>query len=178
MMLLGMALYKWGILSAQRSNQFYAKMILIGLIVGYAIITAGVYQNFQHVWFMDYSMFIGNQFNYVGSVLVALGYIGIIMIICRSDQLIQFKKLLASVGKMAFTNYILMSVLGMFIFYGNGLGLYGQVERSIQILIVFAIWILLLIISPLWLQKYRYGPLEWLWRMLSYWRKQPMIIEN
>lgn len=178
MMLLGMALFKWGVLSAERSNQFYTRIILIGLILGYAIITLGVYQNYQQNWLMDYSMFIGGQFNYVGSVLVALGYIGLIMLICKSEKFQKFKMLFASVGKMAFTNYILMSLLGMFIFYGNGLGLYGQVERSVQILIVFAIWIPMIVISPLWLKKFRYGPLEWLWRVLSYWRKQPMKIEN
>ena len=178
MMMLGMALYKWGVLSAQRSNKFYTKMILIGLVAGYAIIAVGVSQNFQHDWSMDYSMFIGNQFNYIGSILVALGYIGIIMLICKSDRLIRFKNLFASVGKMAFTNYILMSLIAMFIFYGNGLGLFGQVERSVQILIVIAIWVIILIISPLWLKKFRYGPLEWLWRVLSYWRKQPMKIIN
>ncbi len=176
MMLLGMALYRWGVLSAQRSNKFYTKMILIGLVAGYVIIAVGIYQNFQHNWIMDYSMFIGDQFNYIGSVLVALGYIGFIMLISKSAQFIRFKNLFASVGKMAFTNYILMSLIAMFIFYGNGLGLFGQVERSVQILIVFAIWVLLLIISPFWLKKFRYGPLEWLWRVLSYWRKQPMKI--
>ncbi len=174
MMLLGMALYKWGVLAAQRSNQFYTKMILIGLIAGYAISATGVYQNFQHNWIMDYSMFIGSQFNYIGSVLVALGYIGIIMLISKSAQFIKFNKLFASVGKMAFTNYILMSLIAMFIFYGNGLGLYGQVEHQFQILIVIAIWIIILILSPLWLKKFQYGPLEWLWRVLSYWRLQPM----
>lgn len=178
MMLLGMALYKWGVLSAQRSNKFYIKMILIGLIPGYAISALGVYQNFLHDWSMDYSMFIGSQFNYIGSVLVALGYIGIIMLICKSAQFIRFKNLFASVGKMAFTNYILMSLIAMFIFYGNGLGLYGQVEHQFQILIVTAIWIIILILSPLWLKKFQYGPLEWLWRVLTYWRLQPMKIKK
>ena len=155
---------------------FYVKMVLIGLVAGYAISATGVYQNFLHNWIMDYSMFIGSQFNYIGSVLVALGYIGVIMLICKSAQFIRFKNLFASVGKMAFTNYILMSLIAMFIFYGNGLGLYGQVEHQFQILIVIAIWIIILILSPLWLNKFRYGPLEWLWRVLSYWQKQPMKI--
>lgn len=178
MILLGMALYKWGVLSARRSDLFYLRMTLIGLAVGYGIIGAGIFENFAKDWSMDYSMFLGSLYNYVGSVLVALGYIGFVMLICKAAQFIRLKKLFASVGKMAFTNYILMSLLGMFIFYGNGLGLFGHVERSVQILIVIAIWIFILIISPLWLKKFWYGPLEWLWRVLSYWRKQPMKIEN
>ncbi len=178
MMLLGMALYKWGVLSARRSLMYYMRMTLFGITAGLIIIAVGIYENFSYNWSMDYSMFIGGQYNYVGSVLVALGYIGIVMLICRSEQFSWLKNLFSSVGKMAFTNYILMSLLGMFIFYGNGLGLFGKVERSIQILIVFAIWILILTISPLWLKTFRYGPLEWLWRVLSYWRRQPMKIKN
>ena len=177
MMLLGMALYKWGILSAQRSGQFYKKLILIGL-AGFAMSAFGVYKNFQHNWSMDYSMFLGTQLNYIGSVLVALGYIGIIMLISKSSGFIRLKNLFASVGKMAFTNYILMSLIAMFIFYGNGLGLFGQVERSGQILIIFAIWIIILVISPLWLKYYQYGPLEWLWRVLTYWHLQPLKLKK
>lgn len=178
MMLLGMALFKLGIVTAKRSVKFYTNLALIGLLTGYLIIAIGVYDNFQHDWMMEYSMFFGAQFNYIGSVLVAIGYISIIMLISKSSTFIGFKKLFSSVGKMAFTNYILMSLLGMFIFYGNGVGLFGEVERSIQIVIVFAIWIVLLIISPLWLNHFRYGPLEWFWRVLTYWKIQPMKKKN
>jgi len=62
-----------------------------------------------------------------------------------------------------------MTVAGTFIFYGHGLGLYGSVERIYQLVITLGIWILILIISPLWLKHFRFGPLEGLWRKLSYW---------
>ena len=175
MMLLGMALFKSGVLSAQKSTNYYIKMSLIGLIFGYALISIGVFKNFEAGWTMEFSMFFGNQFNYIGSLGVALGYIALVMLIAKSVKFVKFKALLYNVGKMAFTNYILMSVLAMFIFYGNGFGLFGQVERQIQILIVFAIWIVILFISHFWLKKFRFGPLEWLWRVLTYWKRQPMI---
>ncbi|MCD4679256.1 MAG: DUF418 domain-containing protein [Bacteroidales bacterium] len=168
MMLLGMALYKWGVLSAARSRKFYSRMLFIGLILGYTLVGIGINKNFLASWSMDYSMFIGKQFNYFGSVGVALGYIGLIMLICKSDFFTGFKRIFAAVGKMAFTNYILMSVICTFIFYGYGFGLFGQVERSYQSLIVAAIWVLILLISPWWLKNYNYGPLEWLWRGLTY----------
>jgi uncharacterized protein len=174
LMLIGMALYKWEVLSALRSRIFYIRMSLIGLVLGYGIVGYGIYRNFQANWSYEYSMFIGSQFNYVASIGVALGYIGIIMLICKSDHFRQFRNIFSSVGKMAFTNYILMSLICTFIFYGHGLGLYGEVERTGQILMVFGIWILLMIISTLWLKHYRFGPLEWLWRSLTYWRSQPM----
>ncbi len=123
---------------------------------------------------MDYSMFFGSQFNYIGSIGVALGYIGIIMLICKSDGFKRFKNVMSSVGKMAFTHYILMSAIATFIFYGHGPGLYGQVERIYQLLIVIGIWAIILVISPLWLKKFRYGPLEWLWRTLTYRKNIPM----
>jgi uncharacterized protein len=174
MMLLGMALYKWSIITAQRSTQFYIKMVVISFVIGISIIGVGVIQNFQHQWLMDYSMFTGAVYNYVGSVGIALGYMALVMLLAKSVKANGFKQLMSSVGKMAFTNYILMSIVCSFIFYGHGLGLFGKVERFEQILIVIGVWIIILIISPLWLKKYQYGPLEWLWRVLTYWRIQPM----
>jgi uncharacterized protein len=174
MMLLGMALYKWGIISAIKSKSFYIKMAVIGLGIGYFFTGTGIIQNFRYEWSMDFSMFAGMMYNYIGSVGVALGYLALVMLLAKSVKFIKLKRVVSSVGKMAFTNYILMSILGSFIFYGHGLGLFCKVERTGQILIVFIIWIILLIISPLWLKKYQYGPLEWLWRVLTYGHKQPM----
>ena len=169
MMLLGMALYKWQVLSAGRSSRFYTRMTLSGLVVGLVISTAGIFLNFKNQWTMEYSMFIGVQFNYLGSVGTALGYMGLVMLISQSSRFKGCIKVLTAVGRMAFTNYILMTLLATYIFYGHGLGLYGSVERTYQVLICLGIWIPLLIISPLWLKRFRFGPLERLWRGLTYW---------
>lgn len=174
MMLLGMALYKWGIITAQKSKSFYIKMSLIGLGLGYLLSGIGIIQNYSHNWSMDFSMFAGTMFNYIGSVSTALGYIALVMLLSKSISGTGFKSLISNVGKMAFTNYLFMSILCTFIFYGHGLGLFGKVERSAQILIVLAIWITIIVLSHFWLKAYRYGPLEWVWRVLTYWRKQPM----
>jgi uncharacterized protein len=174
MMLLGMALYKWKIMSAERSVKFYTTLAIFGLFVGYSLAGIGAYLNFSHGWELRYSMFLGGYFNYVGSVAVALGYIAIVMIICKSVSWGWFKNLFASVGKMAFTNYILMTLIATFIFYGHGLGLFGEVDRIYQLLITFGVWVIILIISPIWLKYYRFGPLEWLWRSLTYWKRQPL----
>lgn len=169
LMLLGMALYKWEILSAGRSSGFYLRMALIGLLTGYLLSGLGVYLNFKEQWTMEYSMFLGSEFNYVGSVGVALGYVSLVMLFSKSTAHAGIKKIFASVGRMAFTNYILMTLLCTFLFFGHGFGLYGNVEREIQILIVPAVWIIILIISPLWLKRFRFGPLERIWRALTYW---------
>jgi uncharacterized protein len=65
-------------------------------------------------------------------------------------------------------------VICAFEFYGFGLGLYGQLERYELYYVVGAIWLFQLIVSPLWLKHYRFGPLEWLWRTLTYLERQPM----
>jgi len=173
LMLLGMALYKKGILSAQQSNRFYLKLTIFGILVGLPLIIYGIYSDFNSGWTMRQSMFFNQQYNYIGSVGIALAYIGIVMLVCKSGIAMKCKSWLAAVGKMAFTNYILESLICTFIFYGHGLGFFGQVERKFQILIVFAVWILILVISPLWLKYFRFGPLEWLWRSLTYWKLQP-----
>lgn len=174
LMLIGMALYKWKVLSAERSRQFYAKMLFIGLILGYSIVVYGIFKNFRMNWAYEYSMFIGSQYNYIASLLVSLGYIGLIMLICKSSGFKWFKNIFSAVGKMAFTNYILMSLICTFIFYGHGLGMYGQVERTGQIVMVFGVWIFIMILSSIWLKYFRFGPMEWIWRSLTYWKIQPM----
>ncbi len=171
MMLLGMGLYKLGILSAQKSDAFYKKMAAIGLLSGYGLIILGVYQNFAYEWKMDYSFFFGNQFNYWGSIGVALGYIAIIMLISNSNGCTRFKNNLARVGKMAFSNYILMSVIGSLLFSGIGFGLFGIVERWHQAVMIIGIWIILILFSNLWLKTYKLGPLEWFWRKLTYFKR-------
>jgi uncharacterized protein len=77
---------------------------------------------------------------------------------------------------MAFTNYLLQTLICTTIFYGHGFGLYARVERTGQILIVFAVWVVVVIFSGLWLRSFRFGPFEWLWRSLTYRKRQPFRI--
>jgi uncharacterized protein len=173
LMLIGMALYKLGILSAQKSKMYYLKLSLIGLIIGYLIVGFGVYKNFDHNFSMEYSFFLGSQFNYWGSIFVALGYIGLVMLLIKSYKKGWLANSLQAVGQTALSNYLIQTIICTSIFYGHGLALFGKVDRSEQILIVFGIWILQLIISPIWIRNFKFGPFEWLWRSLTYWEFQP-----
>ena len=170
MMLLGMALYKSNVLSALRSKAFYTKLIVIGLCIGYLLIILGINFNFKQDWDMQQSMFFGVLFNYTGSAAVALAYIAIVMLISRSSSFKGFNTTMAKVGKMAFSNYILTSVICYFIFSGTGFSLFGKIERWEQILFTIGIWLVLIIFTNLWLRKYQLGPLEWFWRRLTYLR--------
>lgn len=173
-MLIGMALFKWRVLSAERSGRFYRIMLAAGFGIGIPLIVTGVVRNFAAGWAWPYSMFIGWQFNYLGSLGVAAGYIALVMLLCRSARLPALRERLAAVGRMAFTNYLLQSLICTTLFYGHGFGLFGKVQRWQQVLITVAIWTILLVVSPLWLRRFRFGPVEWLWRTLTYKKAQPM----
>jgi uncharacterized protein len=81
---------------------------------------------------------------------------------------------LAAVGQMAFTNYIMHTVFCTLIFFGYGLNYYAEMQYYQLYFVVAAIWVFQLIVSPIWLKYYLFGPLEWLWRSLTYWQVQPM----
>ncbi len=177
-MLLGMALYKWGVLSAVRSSRFYGRLAMIGFGAGLPLIAAGLWWNFSGGWTWQRSFFTGSQFNYWGSMGVALGYLGLVMLAAQKDVWPGLQRRLAAAGRLAFTNYILQTVLCTFLFYGHGLGLFGAVERYVQLLVVIGVWLIQLWLSPLWLRYFAYGPLEWAWRALTYWRIPKMRLRE
>jgi len=84
------------------------------------------------------------------------------------------RKALAAVGQMALTNYLLHSIAASVLFLGWGFGLAGRFDYAEQLLVVVAIWVVQLALSPVWLAHYRFGPAEWLWRSLTYWQRQPL----
>ena len=173
LMLVGMALYHWGVLSAARSQAFYRRAVLVGLGLGLPVVMYGVVWNERAGWTLEASRFHGIQFNYWGSLLVSLGYLGVVMLLCQSEAFGALKRRLAAVGRMALTNYLLQTVLATFVFYGHGLGWFQGTARPGQMAVVVAIWAFQLVVSPLWLERYRFGPAEWLWRSLTYWKLQP-----
>ena len=125
---------------------------------------------------MQYSMFWGSQYNYWGSLSMALAYLSGIILWLRTSRWQWLQNAFASIGKMALSNYLGQTIICIFIFYGFGLGFFGQVERGYQLLLVLGIWLLQLLISPLWLKYFRYGFAEWLWRSLTYGKIQPLRI--
>ena len=178
MMMIGMALYKSGILTGKKSSTYYLKLTLIGVLIGTLLTGYGMFKNMEHGYAFEYSMFLGSQFNYWGSIFTCLGYVGLINLVIQKDLFVSLQRRLAKVGQMAFTNYISHSIICTFIFYGTGLGYFGEVERWGLILIVLAIWGLQLWLSTVWLARHRFGPLEWCWRSLTYWQSQPLRIKD
>jgi len=176
MMLVGMALYKLGVLSAERSAAFYRRLAVAGLVAGLPLAAAGTAYKIHVDFAWDRAMFQGGLFNYVGSIGVFLGYLGLVILMVKGGRLPRLQQRLAAAGRMALTNYITQSLICSLVFYGHGLGLFERVGGPGQVAIVAAIWALQLAWSPWWLARYRFGPLEWVWRSLTYMKRQPMRV--
>ena len=168
MMLLGMILYRKGILSANNSTEYYKNMMWVGFVPGLIISSVGLNQVYSSDWSSAYVMNIGANYKFVSGLLMALGYIGLVIWIYKKGIFKKLQNRLQATGRMAFTNYIGMSVICTLIFNGHGLGLYGTFDRFQQFVIVIGVWVIMLIISPKVLKKYQFGPLESMWRKLTY----------
>ena len=172
LMLIGMAVFKWKILGAHRSASFYWRMLLVGLGVGLSIEALGMFYQAQREW--DVRVMIpGLLFNYFASLFTAAGYLGAVMLICQRGLWPRLQRKLSAVGRLAFTNYLTQTIICTTFFYGHGLGLFGYFERWEQLLFVIGIWGLQMVWSDLWLRRFNNGPLEWLWRCVTYMRVMP-----
>jgi uncharacterized protein len=170
MMLVGMALFKWGVFQAALPRRVYAVM----MVVGYAV---GLLVNWREVSLIQADNFSVVSFQRaaitydLGRFFMVAGHIGLIMLLCRSEMIPRITSRLASVGRMALTNYILHTLTTSIVFIG--FAQYGRWERHELYYLVAGIWIFQLIASPIWLQYFRFGPLEWAWRALTYLRRPP-----
>lgn len=170
-MLFGMALFKSGVLTNDRSSGFYARLIAVGGVVGIGIVAAGVAYIQAADWSAGAALF-WRQFNYWGALPLAAAYVGLIARYCRWRPAGIETKALSAVGRTAFSNYLLQTLLATSVFYGHGLGLFGSVTRVKALAIAVAIWAVQIPLSALWLRYFRFGPMEWVWRVLTYGRFQ------
>jgi len=168
LMLAGMGLFRLGVLSGVRGPRFYGLLALIGFAAGLPMVWWGLQQSGASGWDLRDAYFVASQWNYWGSVPVAFGWIGLILFACRTGVARSLLTRLAAVGRMAFTSYIAETILCTSIFYGTGLGLFGRVGGTGQLAIVVVIWGVLLVFARWWLARFGIGPLEWLWRRLTY----------
>ena len=173
LMMWGMALYKLGMLRGVWPAWSYMLLAIAGLALGLPLILAGVERNFEAGWAAAYSMFFGWQYNYAGSIPLALSYAALVGLAARSGPASVLVRWMVPIGRMALSNYILMTLICTFIFYGHGMGFFGTVERKQQLIIVLAIWVAVVLFSHLWLRYHTRGPLERLWRRFTYGISRP-----
>ena len=174
-MFLGMSFFKLGILQGEAKTKVYAWMAVIGLVIGlplsYFFVVNDVNHNFNWFEIIKTKPF---EFYELQRFVHSIGIFGLIMLLYKSGRLRWLFALMRPVGQMAFTNYLTQSLLCGLFFYGIGLGYFGKLELYQLYYVVAAVWIIQIIWSHLWLQYFRFGPLEWLWRSLTYWKKQPL----
>jgi len=175
LMLVGMALFKWGTFCAAHPRAVYVSMFAVGSAVGIPLAIYGVHRNATEDWDGIYLFFTGSQFNFWGSLFTSMAWVGAVMLLWQSGFGRTLLKPFTAVGQMALTNYLMQTVICTTIFYGHGFGQFGEFDRLQQLMVVLAVWAAELIWSPLWLSRFRFGPFEWLWRSLTYLKLQPML---
>mgnify|MGYP006277817455 CR=1 FL=1 len=171
LMLWGMALYKTGLLTNDWSRKAYRRLILVGATVGFAFVGAGVWTVFSYDWAGGAGI-LHWELNNIGALFLAPTYASLVMYYCKDRLSGPLITACQAVGRTALSNYLFQTVVATTIFYGYGLGLYGQVTRVEQMAVILVIWLVQAVLSVLWLRRFEYGPVEWLWRRGTYgdWR--------
>lgn len=169
MMLIGMGLYRMGFLIGALSYRFYAGTIAIGLLLSLPIngfeAWGLIHDNFEYEsgWWILYQL---------GRITGALANVALVVIICKLGPVPTLMRRVAAVGQTALSNYLFTSI-GCTAFF-CGFKLYGKFEYYQIYAVVGFVWLLNLTLSPLWLRYFQFGPMEWVWRSLTYWKRQPM----
>lgn len=174
-MFLGMAFYKNGLLLGTVPVKYYWLLFIVGIAGGLLLtwfkLKPEIDLNFNRYEMMKKVPF---ELYEVTRTFRSLGIFGLIMLLYKSGL---FKWLFAPmrpVGQMAFTNYLMQSLLVGLFFNGKGLGKFGKLQFYQIYYVVAATWLLEIVWSHIWLKFFRFGPFEWLWRSLTYWKWQPI----
>jgi uncharacterized protein len=173
---LGMALYKLGLLTGERPAWLFGLFIVVGYTLGFGW---GILQghaarvaNYEFFEFLKVRPFPLDLYQF-HRACVSMGHLGVIVLLWKSGLFRWLLKPFASVGQMAFTNYLMQTVICTLIFYGYGFGYFGKLQRFELGYVVIGVWIFQLAFSEIWLRYFLFGPLEWVWRSLTYWKFQP-----
>ncbi|MGB3008590.1 MAG: DUF418 domain-containing protein [Chitinophagaceae bacterium] len=178
-MLLGMSFFKSGVLTGRASSKVYWALFIIGMGAGLVLTWYRLDFMLQHK-FNQFQIAKYKSFEYyeIARTLRSLGFFAMIMLLYKSGLFKWLFALMRPVGQMAFTNYLMQSFMCGLYFFGVGFGMLGKLQRYEIYFVVAAVWIIEIIWSHIWLRYYRFGPLEWCWRSLTYWKKQPMRKAN
>jgi uncharacterized protein len=172
LMLFGMVGYRSGLLTGAWDDRRYRRIAAWTLGLG-AAATAGL-----AAWIIAANFYIPLLFFGLVSigqpiqVAMAFGYAALIILLSRGQGAVAQR--FAAVGRAAFSNYLGTSILAALIFYGDGLGWFGTLSRFEAWLVVPLFWLLMLAWSKPWLDRFAYGPFEWVWRSLARLEVQPM----
>ncbi len=170
LILVGAGLYRTGFIQGRLSEGVYRQAALLGLAIGLPLAAVGVIVTAAN----DYSTeiaFIGQIPNTIGTIPASIGYMSLIVLWSRGADG-WLKRNLRAVGRMALTNYLMQTVLGLVVL-GVILGDAGFMSRSVVLLFVIGVWVSMMWWSRAWLGRFQFGPAEWLWRVATYRSRQP-----
>jgi len=170
LMLMGAAAWRAGLFRmGSRANRCLPLVAVVGLLVGGILAVAHENRWLPTGWRADLSV------ERLGTVLLACGYGALIVWLANRAATRPWVAWAAPMGRMAFTNYLMQSVIFGWLFYGYGLGLFGKLGVAAALAIGTGVYVLQAVVSALWLQRFLYGPVEWVWRSAMYGRRQPML---
>jgi uncharacterized protein len=176
MFLLGFYAYRRGFfsdLSAHR--EFIRRVMIYGLVLGIIGNTVlAVLMGMNAIYPPSAIGIVGIIGYAVGVPSLALFFIAAVAILWQKESWRRWLGWLAPVGRMALTNYLLQTVICVLLFYGYGFGLFGTVRATAATAIALAIFLFQILISGLWLRYFDYGPMEWIWRQLTYGQRLPL----
>ena len=166
LMLIGLGCFKTGVFTGEASKKTYGILTLVGLLA--LAVTGGLFITFAVTGLPRPLGMIAGVVQMATAPLTTLAYVSLMVFAARSAGFWKkIPEILAPVGQMAFTNYLAQSIIMTAIFYGGrGLSLHGKVDRPGLALIVIAVWIVQILWSKWWMDRFSMGPLEWLWRRL------------
>ena len=172
LMLFGMAGYKSGFLTGAWEDQRYRRVAMGGLSIGGLASIILIYFDLTTRFYSP--VVLGGFIVWLAPFrpVMAAGYAALIILLTRRGDRLATR--VAAVGRAAFSNYLGTSLIAAFVFYGWGLGYYGYASRSEAWLLVPIVWAIMLLWSKPWLDRFQYGPIEWVWRSLARWQVQPM----
>lgn len=173
MMFLGMALFKWGVFSGTCSMRFYGVMAGVGYLVGLSLNSFTAYTRVVNNFDIVVNIYTTLTYD-VGRLSIALAHVAVLILFVKAGVMRWLTGSLGAIGQMALTNYLTHSVVCSTIFCGYGFGLFGKLQRYELYYVVAGLWVFQMIVSPIWLRHFHFGPAEWAWRSLTYWKKQSM----
>ncbi len=176
MFLFGTWLVKSGAMAApQQSPTLFRRLRWVALPIGLALVLASfALQPNIDPGDINLTMSAAFSLGMLGSALMCFGYLGWIVRGTQAASTSRVLSWLAPAGRMALTNYLMQSVVCTLVFYGYGMGYFEQLSRAWQVPFVLVLFTALVLFSRWWLQRFRFGPMEWLWRSLTYLRPQSM----
>jgi uncharacterized protein len=173
-MFLGMALFCSGFFTLRWSSRRYQAAIAIGYLLA-APATAWLAWRIQQSHFDPLVLNRLEAWQQISRPLIALAHASVLLLVIRAGAAQAIVGRLAAAGRMAFSNYLMTSIITTLLFCGFGFGLYGRLSRFGELAVVAGVWVFILAWSQPWLTRFHYGPFEWAWRSLVRWSLQPFL---